>query len=292
MDESSRRAIVGTVAALVLGGLVTWAGSDGSTSVGAFPVFAVCAVIAFAVNWLAFIPASAAQTEKYYDITGTITYLTVTIAAVALSRDVDARALIVAAMVIVWTLRLGLFLFRRIEREGRDARFDEIKVDPLRFLLAWTLQGLWVLFTAAAALAIITAEARQPLEWVAYIGMAVWAAGFAIEVAADLQKSRFRQDPANKGRFIDTGLWAWSRHPNYFGEITLWTGIAIMAVPILSGWRWVVLISPVFVTLLLMRISGVPMLEKRADEKWGDEPAYQRYKDETPVLVPRPPRSR
>jgi steroid 5-alpha reductase family enzyme len=290
MTKERRTAVVGTVAAVAIGGLVAWAGSDGSTLVGSFPVFALCAILAFAVNWLAFIPASVAQTEKYYDITGTATYLTVTIAAVALSGDIDTRAVIVAAMVIVWTLRLGLFLFRRIKREGRDARFDEIKVDPLRFLLAWTLQGLWVLFTAAAALAIITAEDRQPLEWVAYLGIAVWLAGFAIEVMADRQKSQFRQNPANKGRFIDTGLWAWSRHPNYFGEITLWTGIAIMAVPILSGWRWVVLVSPVFVTLLLTRISGIPMLEKRADEKWGDEPAYQEYKEKTPVLVPRPPR--
>lgn len=292
MTKERRTALIGTLAAVVVGALVAWAGSDGSTLVGSFPVFALCAILAFAVNWIAFIPASAAQTEKYYDITGTVTYLTVTIAAVALSGDVDTRALIVGAMVIVWTLRLGLFLFGRIKREGRDSRFDAIKVDPLRFLLAWTLQGLWVLFTAAAALAIITAEDRQPLGWVAYPGIAVWLAGFAIEVIADRQKSQFRQDPENKGRFIHTGLWAWSRHPNYFGEITLWTGIAILAVPILSGWRWVVLISPVFVTLLLTQISGIPMLEKRADERWGDDAAYQRYRESTPVLVPRPPRHR
>ena len=120
-------------------------------------------------------------------------------------------------------------------------------------------------------------------------GHAVWLAGFAIEVVADRQKSAFKQDSANDGRFITTGLWAWSRHPNYFGEITLWTGIAIMAVPILSGWQWVVLISPVFVAVLLMRVSGIPMLEARSDKRWGDEEAYQRYRAATPVLVPRPP---
>ena len=112
--------------------------------------------------------------------------------------------------------------------------------------------------------------------------------GFAFEAVADSQKSRFRADPANKGRFIHTGLWAWSRHPNYFGEIVLWIGVAIIALPVLRGWQWVTLISPVFVTLLLTRVSGVPMLEKRADEKWGGQEDYEAYKERTPVLVPRP----
>lgn len=90
--------------------------------------------------------------------------------------------------------------------------------------------------------------------------------------------------------FISTDLWAWSRHPSCFGEIALWTGIAIMAIPLLSGWRWVVLISPVFVTLLLTRVSGIPMLEARADKRWGDDEAFQSYTRDTPVLIPRPPR--
>jgi steroid 5-alpha reductase family enzyme len=123
---------------------------------------------------------------------------------------------------------------------------------------------------------------------VAIVGLAVWVAGFAVEATADLQKSRFRADPANRGAFISTGLWAWSRHPNYCGEIVLWIGVALIAVPVLHGWQWVSLISPVFVFLLLTRISGVPLLEKRADERWGDQNDYQAYKARTPVLVPRP----
>ncbi len=289
MDDQKKRSIVAIVSAVVVGLLVSWAGSDGSTNVGSVPVFAVCGLLAFAINWLAFVPANAAKTEKYYDLTGSITYTVVTLAAVILSGDLDARALIVAAMVLGWTARLGIFLYRRIQREGKDTRFDEIKMSPLRFLSAWTIQGLWVLLTAAAALAIITSSEREDLGLLAYVGIVVWLVGFAIEVIADRQKSAFKQDPANEGRFIATGLWAWSRHPNYFGEITLWAGIAIMAIPILSGWRWVVLVSPVFVTLLLTRVSGIPMLEKRADKRWGDEAAYQRYKASTPVLIPRPP---
>ncbi len=289
MTDHRRRATVGIVGSILIGALVAWAGSDGSADVGSVPVFAVCAFLAFAINWAAFIPANAAKTEKYYDLTGSLTYTTVTLAAVLLSEDLDARALIVAAMVLIWTGRLGLFLFRRIQRDGKDGRFDEIKVSPIRFFSSWTIQGLWVLLTAAAALAIITTNERKELEWLAYLGIAVWLVGFAIETVADQQKSAFKKDPANKGRFITTGLWAWSRHPNYFGEITLWIGVAIIAIPILSGWQWVVLISPIFVTLLLTRVSGVPMLEKRADERWGDEAEYQQYKARTPVLVPKPP---
>lgn len=289
MESETRRSVTGIVAAILVGALVAWAGSDGSVSVGRVPVFALCGLLAFAVNWLVFIPSSAARTEKFYDLTGSVTYTTVTVVAVALSSDLDARAWIVAAMVIVWTARLGIFLFGRISREGKDSRFDEIKVNPTRFFMAWTIQGLWVLLTAAAALAIITTTERQDLGPLGYIGIVVWLAGFTIEAVADRQKSNFRKDPSNEGRFISSGLWAWSRHPNYFGEITLWTGIALIAIPVLSGWQWVVLISPVFVTILLTRISGIPMLEKKADERWGDEDDYKRYKESTPVLVPRPP---
>lgn len=289
MDKETRRSVLGIIAAVVVGGLVAWAGSDGSAQVGSVPVFALCGLLAFAVNWTAFIPSNAAKTEKYYDLTGTITYTTVTVVAVVLSPDLDARGWIVAAMVIVWTGRLGVFLFRRISREGKDSRFDEIKVDPIRFFSAWTIQGLWVLLTAAAALAIITTTERQSLDPLGYVGIVVWLAGFSIEAVADRQKSEFKKDLANEGRFIASGLWAWSRHPNYFGEITLWTGIALMAIPVLSGWQWVVLISPIFVTILLTKVSGIPMLEKKADERWGDEEAYQRYEESTPVLIPRPP---
>lgn len=289
MEDTNRRSLIGISAAVVIGTLVALAGSDGSREVGSVPIFALCGLLAFVINWVVFIPSSRAQTERFYDLTGSITYLTVTIVALALSGDLDARAVIVGTMVGVWAIRLGTFLFRRIRRDGRDGRFDEIKTNPLRFLMAWTIQGLWVLFTAAAALAIITSTERRTLGWVGILGIVVWVAGFAIEVVADRQKSAFKDDPANEGRFIASGLWAWSRHPNYFGEITLWTGIAVMALPILSGWSWVVLVSPVFVTLLLTRLSGIPMLEARADERWGHEPEYQEYRRSTPVLVPRPP---
>ena len=119
------------------------------------------------------------------------------------------------------------------------------------------------------------------------IGAVMWVAGFVIEVVADRQKSRFRADPVNEGRFINTGLWARSRHPNYFGEILLWAGIAVMAIPYLSGTQWVVMLSPLFVYALLTRVSGVPTLVRRGQQLWGDDPAYQAYLSSTPLLMPR-----
>lgn len=288
---TSRNSLVGIVASVVVGALVVLAGSDGSSKVGPIAVFAVCGLLAYAINWAVFVPSNLAKTEHYFDLTGSVTYVTVVVVALLLSDDLDARAVIVGVMVAVWALRLGSFLFRRVRRAGRDGRFDQIKVDPLRFFMTWTLQGLWVLLTMACALAIITGTERKSIGWVAIVGMVGWVAGFVIEVVADRQKSVFKRDPGNEGRFITSGLWAWSRHPNYFGEIVLWTGIAIMALPILSGWRWVTLISPVFVVLLLTRVSGIPMLEARAEERWGDDEEFVAYTRNTPVLIPRPPRA-
>ena len=268
---------------------MSWAGSDGGLRAGALPVFALCGGLAFAVNWLAFIPSAIARTEHYYDLVGGITYITVVVVAVLLSGPLDLRAMLVAAMVLVWSLRLATFLFRRIAKSGGDDRFDDIKHRPLRFFMAWTLQGLWVLLTAAAALAVITGGAREPLGAVGIIGIAVWAIGMLIEIVSDRQKSAFRNDPNNQGRFINTGLWAWSRHPNYFGEIVLWTGMAIVALPVLQGWQWATLISPVFVAFLLIKVSGIPLLEDKADKRWGGQDDYEAYKRNTPVLVPRPP---
>jgi len=275
-------------AILLVAVAIGWAGSHGGQRVGGVPVFAFCGILCFALNWLVFVHAYAAQTERYFDLTGSLTYLTVVACGVVLGNR-DPRALLLALLVGVWALRLGTFLFSRIRREGVDHRFDALKPDFARFLLTWTLQGLWVFLTVSCALAAITAAAAQPLGALAALGTPVWIAGFAIETIADRQKAVFRADPANRDRFIGTGLWAWSRHPNYCGEILLWIGVALIALPALSGWSLVTLISPVFVYLLLTRISGIPLLESRSQAKWGDSPEYQAYKARTSVLWLRPP---
>jgi steroid 5-alpha reductase family enzyme len=288
MNEADRNSLIAIPIIILIGLGIALAGSQGGALVFGIPLYAFSVGLAFLIQWLVFIPSYLMQTEKLFDLTGSITYISVTIIAVLLSPVVDTRSILLLILVVIWAARLGTFLFRRIQKAGKDARFDEIKPSFIRFLSAWTLQGLWVTFTLAAALAAITTATRKELGLFALIGFLIWVLGFAIEAISDYQKSRFRANPENEGRFINTGLWARSRHPNYFGEIVLWIGVAIIALPVLRGWQWITLISPIFVTVLLTRISGVPMLEKRADEKWGGQEDYEAYKERTPVLIPRP----
>lgn len=285
--------IVVTLVALTFG---TFA-SAGLVEIAGAPALYLIAWIALLINWAAFVPSALAQSDKFYDTMGAVTYLTVLGVAIYGAYEVwgslDIRAIVVAAMVAIWCIRLGTFLFLRIRAEGgSDSRFEKIKIRPARFLVAWTIQALWVILTASAALAIITSTVREPIGVFFWIGAALWLIGFLFETVADAQKRAFKADPANEGDFIDVGLWRWSRHPNYFGEITLWLGILIIAIPVLVSWSWLVVISPIFVFLLLTRISGINLQEEQAKERWGDDPAYQRYRKNTPVLFPLPPSSK
>ena len=283
---SSRRSLAASALAVALAAGVAAAGSHGGIAVGGVPVFALCVALAFVLQWAAFVPAWVWRTERWFDLAGSATFLTLILVAVSARGAVDARSLAIAAMVAIWAVRLGAFLFARIRRQGFDRRFDRIKQDPARFFLTWTLQGLWVSLTLSAALGAVTAATSVPLGRPAAAGIVVWGAGLLVEVTADAQKRRFRMVAANSGRFIATGLWARCRHPNYLGEILLWTGVAVAALPALDGWRYLTLVSPAFVWLLLTRVSGIPLLEAQADRKWGADPAYQSYKARTPVLVP------
>ena len=267
-------------------GVSTLANPAGLTLAG-WPAMTALALGAFAIQWLAFIPARLFQTERFYDLTGSITYLAVTLAAISAATAPSGAQWLIAIMIFIWAGRLGSFLFRRIHAAGGDQRFDHIKVSSSRFFVAWTLQGAWVVMTSCAALTAILSAEQTAVGVIYVMGAVMWVAGFVIEVMADRQKSRFRADPANAGRFINVGLWARSRHPNYFGEILLWAGIAVMAVPYLSGTQWVVMLSPLFVYALLTRISGIPTLARRGQQLWGDDPTYQAYVANTPRLLPR-----
>ena len=279
--------ILGIIGAIVVALGIALAGSSGELQILGMPLFFVCGLSAFLVQWLAFIPAFIFQTERYFDLLGSLTYISLAVIALLYSSQ-DAGAIVVASMVIIWASRLGVFLFRRVMRVGHDRRFAKIKPDFLQFLMTWTLQGSWVFVTFAAGLAALASGKAYPLSGLVGLGCALWFVGFLIEVVADQQKSIFRNDPTNADKFIRHGLWAWSRHPNYFGEILLWTGIAVAALPILEGWQHITLVSPVFVFVLLTRISGVRMLEARANKKWGREEDYQEYCDKTPTLLLNP----
>ena len=247
------------------------------------------AALALGINWVAFVPAYLARTERFYDITGTLTFLSVVACALVLAPQ-SPRGWLLAAMVTVWTVRLGTFLFHRVHQDGGDARFAEIKQSAPRFLLAWTLQGVWVFVTLLAMLLAMASPHQAPIGLADVVGATLWMVGLAIEVVADQQKRAFKRAAANAGGFIHTGLWAWSRHPNYFGEMLLWVGVTVVAATTFGGWTWLGLVSPVFVAALIGGVSGVPLLEARAEAAFGHRADYQAYKKGTPVLVPRPPR--
>ena len=250
-----------------------------------------CAVICIGIQWLAWIPASIGKTERFYDLTGGLTYLTVvgfSLWAGSQSEPPSLRELIVSLLVVIWSLRLSFFLYLRIHRTGKDGRFDQLKTSPIRFLVPWTLQGLWVFLTMIVVIVINSqADSAPALEIWDYIGLSIWILGFGIETIADNQKTVFNTEPNNQGKWIDSGLWSYSRHPNYLGEIILWTGIAFFGISCFTGLERVAWISPIFIYILLTKVSGTPILDKRALEKWGDDPEYQKYRDNTPALIPR-----
>ena len=287
---NSLLAVVATLATLIVAITLAVAGSVNGRTAFEFDIFAICIAVAFVIQWIVFIPSSVLKSEKAFDMTGSITFLSVFGLAAYLSQEIDLRVGLITVLVGIWAIRRGSFLTRRGFKVGHDRRFNPIRNRFFVFFMTWTLQGLWISLTSAAALAAVTSELRVPVDGFLVVGVALWLTGFVLEVLADAQKESFRKVEGNRKRFINTGLWAWSQHPNYFGEILLWIGIAMIAYPVLSGWQYVTLVSPVFVWLLLTKISGVRMLDTRADRIWADDPDYHRYKKATPVLLLKPPR--
>ena len=280
--------IIGILAIIAFSAALAVAGNQGSVVFSGLPLFIICASVGFMLHWLAFIPAFAYQTEHYFDLIGSASYIGTVILTVALHPGMDTRGLIISVMIAVWAVRLGSFLFARVKKAGKDRRFNEIKTRFFRYMFTWTLGGAWVFITMAAGLAAMTSTTQQAVGIPFFIGTTLWVLGLGLEVVADSQKTSFRRQAANAEKFITTGLWQYSRHPNYFGEIILWLGIAVMSAPVLVGWQLAALISPVFVFFLLTKVSGIPMLEKSGLERWGSDPKYQRYISITSSLVPLP----
>ena len=248
-------------------------------------------ILVFLIQWVAYIPAYLFQTEKFYDLTGSLTYLTV-IWFVYLSSnqagEVNFQNLIVTVLISIWAIRLGTFLFSRIHKDGEDKRFRSIKTSPSQFFMTWTLQGMWVSICSMCAITGISSSEGLVLNPLFYLGFILFVIGFSIEVIADHQKTVFRAIKENKDKFISTGLWSKSQHPNYFGEILLWSSIAIMSFSSLSGTQYLTMISPIFTYVLLVYISGVRMLDDMGNKKWGHLEEYKQYKQNTPVLFIKP----
>ncbi len=244
-------------------------------------------LLAFLIHWLFFIPAYLLKTEKFFDLTGSLTYISIMVYVVYTKNNLQEQlgSIILASLVILWAVRLGSFLFLRIKKAGEDKRFREIKTSFARFFLLWTISGMWVSFCSMCALTAIASNDGVIVNNIFYIGLVTFIIGLSIEIIADSQKTKFRKDPNNKDKFINEGLWAKSRHPNYVGEITLWAGVAIMSFSSLEGSQYISLISPIFTYLLLVYVSGVPQLTASGQKKWGHLESYQDYIKNTPTLI-------
>jgi len=280
-------AVLLLAATMVLG----WFASPSVGTVAGLPGLVILFASIFAVQWLGFFHAWLYNTEHYFDLLGSLSFAGAAIAALWWSSG-GLVATLLLCMVVIWALRLGSFLFLRIREVGEDQRFRKIKRSPARFFLVWNLQGLWISLTSSAALTAMLGGVSEPIEIVSIIGVLMWCTGLLFEAMADYQKTQFRRDPAKAQRFIASGLWSICQHPNYSGEILLWWGVAVTALPTFSGGQWLTLISPIFVVLLLTRISGIPSLAAKAARQWGDDPEYQAYVAVTPRLIPRWPTAR
>ena len=244
-------------------------------------------LLAFLIHWLLFIPAYLLKTEKFFDLSGSFTYVSIVSYVLFFNNNSEniIGNLILASFIIIWAVRLGSFLFFRIKKAGEDKRFRELKISFTRFFLVWNISGMWVSFCSMCAITAISSGNGVQLNPLFYIGAVTFLVGFILEIVADHQKTAFRKDPKNKDKFINTGLWARSQHPNYVGEITLWAGIALISYSSLESWEYISLISPIFTYWLLVFVSGIPQLEESGEKKWGHLKAYQDYTKNTPKLI-------
>ena len=279
--------IIAITAFLICIVLINIAGQNIEIEIRGMNAFTFILIIAVLLQVFFFLPSFLLKTEKYYDLVGSLTYITTISLAYFSVENKTMIDTIIYFYVMVWASRLGIYLFRRVRNDGKDVRFEKAKRHFFWFLQYWMGQALWVSLTACAAIIAILSAEEDTLPVLAIVGMVLWISGFTIESISDYQKRVFRKENNPSESFIHTGFWARSRHPNYFGEITLWTGIAVIALNTLNGIEYVTLISPVFVYILLTRMSGVNLLERIADERYGHLEEYQRYKRNTPVLVPK-----
>jgi len=246
-------------------------------------------IIDVGIQWSAFGLAALLQTERFYDFTGTGSYIILGWYSYSKSNGL-LRQKIVTGMMITWAFRLGTYLVRRIIRDKSDRRFDKVKSKPEIFFIYWTFQAVWVFLTALPVFILNQNNDYNPrLNQNDYIGWALWAFGFTFEAIADQQKWNFRSLKENKSKFITSGLWKYSRHPNYFGEILLWIGTYMSCRSAYRGWENIGILGPIFVSYLLTRVSGIPMLERHMDKTWKGNLQYEEYKRRTSILIPMPP---
>jgi steroid 5-alpha reductase family enzyme len=245
--------------------------------------------IALAVNGVFFAVAAARRTDVVTDLSYSLTFAVLAV-VLLFTGAAEPIQLVASLLVVLWAVRLGSYLFRRIMRMKVDHRFDGMRDDPLRFARFWLLQAITVAVVMLPVTYLLDRDDPPGIGAWSIAGAAVWLVGLLVEAIADAQKSAFKAKAENRDRFVASGLWRYSRHPNYFGEMLVWWGLFLYTVPVLHGAAFAVVAGPVFITLLLLFVSGIPPLERSAEEKYGSDPAYREYKRRTSILVPLPPR--
>jgi len=247
----------------------------------------------FAIQVAAWVVAATLQTERFYDAVGTSTFWWLTIKSFGLRKEKLLRNYVNSGLVLLWSGRLGSFLVQRMLKDGKDSRFDGVRNKPGKFLFYWLMQGLWTVVTGLPVYLINSKTSEDPKDsqettMQDIIGWSMWAIGFALQVAADSQKRAFRAKPENHDKFITSGVWAWSQHPNYFGEMLMWAGIWVSSSSQMQGVELATILCPLFNFCLLRFVSGVPLLQHHARKKWGSDSTWQQYHKQTPLLVPNP----
>ena len=274
--------IPATIISILLGIIIAYAGSQGSEIYNGIALFALCASVSYLLHWIIFIPSYIFQTEHYFDLTGSISYLVAIGLGFYLNPSMDPRDLLIGALIVIWALRLGSFLFLRVKQDGKDNRFTVMKTQFHWYIMTWTIGGLWVFLTMAAGLAAITSNVNIPLGGMAYLGLALWIFGFSIEVIADRQKRNFKKQQDKDKEFITSGLWAWSRHPNYFFELFHWFAYVIMAIGLQNF--WITLIPAISMFFFITRFTGIKYTEIQSLKSRGED--YRDYQKTTNMLIP------
>ncbi|KAH7679520.1 3-oxo-5-alpha-steroid 4-dehydrogenase (acceptor) protein [Dioscorea alata] len=250
---------------------------------------AFTALVTVGYQLVFFIITALLKFDKVTDFAGSTNFIILSILTLAIKGTWHFRQIVLTVLVVIWGFRLGLFLLMRILQWGEDRRFDEMRNNLGKLAVFWIFQAVWV-WTVSLPVTVVNASDRNPsVQARDIIGWIMWSIGITIEATADQQKLIFKNSPVNKGKWCNVGVWRYCRHPNYFGEILLWWGIFVASTPVLRGAEWLVIFGPVFLTLLLLFVSGVPLLEESADKRYGGIEEYRLYKNTTSPLVPLPP---
>ncbi|KAK1287304.1 hypothetical protein QJS10_CPB19g01826 [Acorus calamus] len=249
---------------------------------------ALTAIVTVCYQFTFFIITALFKFDKVTDFAGSTNFIILGVLTLVVKGTWHARQVILTSFVVIWGLRLGIFLLMRILQWGEDHRFDEMRGNIGKLSVFWTFQAVWV-WTVSLPVTVVNASDRNPpIQPQEIVGWIIWVVGLIIESTADQQKLSFKNSPSNRGKWCTVGIWKFSRHPNYFGEIFLWWGVFLASTPVLKGAEWLVIFGPIFLTFLLLFVSGIPLLEDSADKKFGTMVEYQIYKKTTSPLIPLP----